>query len=298
MKARNGWFSRYFARAAIVCATLIVGLSAGRVCAQNIVETDEIVYRNVNGRELMLDVARPSPLGIARPTVVFLCGNAWGYDKSINRQQFWYGLSLTASKGYVAVTVDYSSTIETPYQRPVGAFPAQLNDVKSAIRFLRANARKYDIDPSRIAVVGFSSGATLALMLGLTQPSDGMEGSDAYLQYSSAVRAVVSFSGVTDLASWNRDPYVSAYMGGHPKDMPELYRKASPITYVRPDAPPILTIHGDSDTSVPLDQAVLLDKKLNEAGGSHTLVVKRGYGHDFDLAGDAIWKFLDKSLKQ
>ena len=173
-------------------------------------------------------------------------------------------------------------------------------DVKSAIRFLRANAKRFGIDPDRIGVVGHSSGGNLALMLGLTRPVDGLEGHDEYLQYSSSVQAVVNFAGPTELTSdYVATPEVdSAYVGGTPKAVPDRYRMASPLTYVRRDAPPILTIHGDKDTASYLQQALLLDEKVKEAGGKHTLIVKKGAGHmDFSLAEPAVWEFLDLVLR-
>jgi dienelactone hydrolase len=144
---------------------------------------------------------RPQPVGVAKPAVVFLCGNAWGYDKTLNRERFWYALDLANQKGYVGVTVDYSASVKNSNRRPVGIFPAQVHDVKSAIRFLRVNAARYDIDPARIGVVGFSSGGNLALLLGLTVPADGLEGQGDNLQYFSAVQAVVNLAGATDLGA-------------------------------------------------------------------------------------------------
>ena len=275
---------------------LCIAASTVSIYGQNAIESYDIVYRNLNGRELMLDISRPQPEGVARPAIVFLCGNGWGYDKSINRGQFSYALDLAVANGYVGVTVDYSSTRENLYHRPVGIFPAQVHDVKSAVRFLKANAKKFDIDPSRIGVVGFSSGANLALMLAFTRTTDGLEGVDDYLQYSSAVQAVVNFSAATDLVSWNMEPYVSAYIGGSLESKPDLFKKASPVVYVHPGTPPVLTIHGDSDTAVPPEQAFLLDRKMREVGAPHTLVIKADYRHTFDFDAK-VWDFLDNALK-
>jgi acetyl esterase/lipase len=286
--------TRVFTTVAFVMSC--IATSAVSLYGQNGIESYDIVYRNVNGRELMLDISRPLPEGVARPAIVFLCGNGWGYDKSINRGQFSYALDLAVAKGYVGVTVDYSSTVENLYHRALGIFPAQVYDVKSAVRFLRANAKKFDIDPSRIGVVGFSSGANLALMLAFTRTTDGLDGVDDYLQYSSAVQAVVNFSAATDLVSWNMEPYVSAYIGGSLESQPELFRKASPVEYIRPGTPPVLTIHGDSDTAVLPEQAFLLDRKMREVGAPHTLIIKAGYRHSFDF-DETVWDFLDKALK-
>ncbi len=280
----------------IACLAVVLLSSVASLYGQTSREMYGITYRTVNGRELQMDIQRPQPEGVPKPAVVFLCGNGWGYEKAYNREQFWYALDLAAAKGYVAVTVDYSSTRENSNARAMGSFPAQVYDVKGAIRFLRANAGRYDIDAAHIAVVGFSSGGNLALLLGLTQPTDGLEGDDENSGYSSAVQAVVNFSGATDLAKWNKEPYVSAYLGGSLQEKPEQYKRASPTTYVRPGAPPILTIHGENDTAVLPDQAELLDARMKEVGASHTLIIKPGLRHDFEF-DQTVWDFLEKALQ-
>ena len=283
-------------KVSIVSLSIILFLSAAALQAQTSVETFGVPYRVINGRELQMDIQRPQPLGTAKPAIVFLCGNGWGYDKTLNREGFWYALDLANQNGYVGVTVDYSASVENSNRRPIGVFPAQVHDVKSAMRFLRANAALYDIDPLRIAVVGFSSGGNLALLLGLTVPADGLEGQDDNLQYSSSVQAVVNLAGATDLASWNKEPYVSAYLGGPLQEKPELYKQASPISYVRAAKVPILTIHGDKDTSVSPDQALLLDARMREAGAPHTLIIEGGRGHTDELDKN-VWDFLEKVLR-
>jgi acetyl esterase/lipase len=283
----------------VVVACLAAALSASVVPlhGQTAIEMYGVTYRTVDGRELQMDIQRPQPQGVPKPAVVFLCGNGWGYDKAYNREQFWYALDLAAARGYVAATVDYSSTRPNFNGRPIGIFPAQVHDVKSAIRFLRANAGTLDIDPTHIAVVGFSSGGNLALLLGFTRPADGLEGEDENSGYSSAVQAVVNLSGATDLATWNREPYVSAYIGGPLQEKPDQFRKASPTTYVRPGTPPVLTIHGQMDKDVPADQAESLDARMKDVGSPHTLILRPGLRHDFEI-DQTVWDFLSRALKK
>ena len=280
-------------------ATLLVVLSTFATTAwpQDNVEIYGVTYKKVDGKELQMDIQKPEPVGLPKPVVVFLCGNGWGYERTINREYFWYALDLANQNGYVAVTVDYSASTQNSNNRPIGTFPCQIYDVKSAIRFLKANAKEYDIDPTRVGVVGFSSGANLALLLALTDPADGLEGQDDYPQFTSSVQAVVNLSGVTDLTLWNREPYVSAYLGGPLQAKSDLYRKASPINYAKPGMAPVLTIHGEKDTVVPADQARLFDARMKEAGAPHTLIIKRDLAH-VDEIGQDVWDFLNKFLKQ
>jgi len=134
------------------------------------------------------------------------------------------------------------------------------------------------------------------LLLALTVPADGLEGDDNYLQYSSSVQAVVNLSGVTDLVSWNREPFVSAYMGGSLQAKRGQYVRASPITYVKPGMAPVLTIHGERDMIVPPEQARTLDARMKEVGASHTLIIKSDLRHN-DEIDQNVWDFLAKALE-
>ena len=185
-------------------------------------------------------------------------------------------------------------------------FPAQVQDVKCAVRWLRANARKYKLDPNRIGVVGWDSGGHLALMLGLTDSSHGLEGECGNMKYSSRVQAVVSSAGFTNLKSLyietsNSRPYVIDFLGGTPEEIPERYIASSPLTYVSEDDPPVLLIQGDNDVFVPLSQAELLGKRMNEVGASHVLITMKGARHDglaFFFGNSPIWVFFDEHLKE
>lgn len=280
----------------IAIPSIILAILTTSTWAQSNVEAYDVTYRTVDGKELKMDIQRPQPLGVAKPAVVLLCGNGWGYERTINRESFWYALDLANEHGFVAATVDYSSSAQNSNGRPVGTFPSQVYDVKSAIRFLRAHAKEYDIDPARIGVIGFSSGANLALLLALTVPADGLEGQDDYSQYSSAVQGVVNLSGAIDLVTWNREPFVSAYLGGSLQARPDQYKRASPITYAKPGMAPILTIHGEKDMIVSPDQARMLDSRMKEVGAAHTLILKTDLGHN-DEIDQNVWGFMEKVLK-
>ena len=259
-----------------------------------------IVFCKGADYELKLDLARPLDGEGPFPALVFLCGNGWGWYGG-DRRQYVMTIGKAAERGYVAITIDYRSTSDKVNGRTKYPFPVQLYDAKSAVRWLRANAGKYRIDPERIGAVGWSSGGHLALLLGMTDPSDGLEGDGGNLEFSSRVQAVVNSAGAKDLASLygNTDApgRIQALLGGTPEELPDLYRAASPLSYVRRENPPILTLQGDKDVAMPLIQSENFDAKMREAGADHTLIIKKGVGHR-DFNGDsAVWDFLDAHLK-
>jgi len=194
---------------------------------------------------------------------------------------------------------------ETATADPI--FPAQVHDVKAAVRWLRANAQKYHVDPQRIGAVGASAGGHLSLMLGLTDPDDGLEGEGGHPEQSSRVQAVVNIFGPTDMAAGYSKSSVQwifrLFLGGTPEEAAERYKAASPTTYVTSDDPPVLTLHGDQDLLVNVEQAKILDEKMKAAGAPHTLMIFEGQGHGFQgehlkKASDAMWSFLDMHLKR
>jgi len=268
-----------------------------------------IVYGKGGDVELKLDLARPASGKGPFPALVFIFGGSWMMGSKF---QFYSESMRAAERGYVAVTVDYRLTNVRENGKVKYLFPAQVHDVKCAVRWLRANAKKYKIDPNRIGAVGWSAGGHLALMLGLTDPSHGLEGECGDLAFSSRVHAVVNLAGPTDLIDWfhqKKYTHLKTYspnvdlLGGTPEEVPEQYRRASPLTYVSKDDPPVLSIHGDSDLHVSPNQAELLDAKMKEAGASHTLILKKDADHaryyflaDF-LEDGPVWVFFDRHLK-
>lgn len=259
-----------------------------------------ITYGKGGDVELKLDLARPASGKGPFPALIFMPGSGWGYNP-VGRRQYCSALIKAAERGYVAVAVDYRLTSVKENDKTKYLFPAQVYDVKCAVRWLRANAKKYKIDPNRIGAVGWSSGGHLALMLGLTDPSHGLEGECGNLKFSSGVQAVVSLAGPTELISLYHEKSIPnsivEFLGGTPEEVPDQYKIASPLTYVSKDDPPVLTIQGDRDASVPPKQAELLDAKMKEAGASHMLIIKKGVGHINFWYDNAVWDFFDKHLK-
>jgi acetyl esterase/lipase len=265
----------------------------------NIVE-EGLLYGKGGDADLRLDLAHPPRGDGPFPALVFLFGG--GYQ--MGSKSDWYTvLKEAATRGYVAVAIDYRLTSVLENGKPKYPFPAQIHDGKCAIRWLRAHARSYMIDENRIGVVGFSAGGNLALMLGLTDASDGLEGDCGDRRISSRVQAVVNLAGGTDLMlHYQTYPFVyRELLGGTPEQVPTRYKTASPLTYVSQDDPPVLSLCGTDDPTLP--QAELLDEKLKAVGASHTLIMREGVGHS--LSGlvnfwedNPVWDFLEKLLKE
>lgn len=271
-------------------------LSWGQASSSGILEG--ITYGRGGDTDLKLDLAVPQSGKGPFPALIFLFGGAWTGG---SRSQYLNAIKKAAERGYVAATVDYRLLRERVDGRPKYPFPAQLHDVKAAVRWLRANAAKYGINADRIGAVGWSSGGHLALLLGVTRPSDGLDGQSGSPGFSSAVQAVVSVAGIVDLADMYRTSSLQAplidLLGGLPEEVPHAYQAASPISYVGKDSPPVLTLQGDQDTTVPPRQAEALDRAMKQAGASHTLIILRGKGHAISWESDGAWEFLDAHLK-
>ncbi|MFI5119907.1 MAG: alpha/beta hydrolase fold domain-containing protein [Thermoanaerobaculia bacterium] len=250
----------------------------------------DLVYGKAGDTDLRLDLAMPEAGDGPFPAIVFLHGRGW---REGNRREMNHFIEGVAHMGYVGVTVEYRLV-------PAARFPAQVEDCKTAVRWLRANARKYRIHPDHIGAVGFSAGGHLANMLGVAGRNDGLEGTGGNPDQSSRVQAVVSFFGPTDFTTrdWPEDlekEVIVPFLGGSFADKPDVYRRASPITYVTRDAPPFLFFHGTEDKLVPVDQSKRLAEKLKSVGVPARMVALEGEGHGFTDAGNqmAMKQMLD-----
>ena len=213
------------------------------------------------------------------PVVVWIHGGGW---RGGSRESGIGRLIPLARRGYFGASIEYRLSGEA-------TFPAQIEDCKAAIRFLRSRARDYGIDPGRIGVWGSSAGGHLAAMLGTSGEVEELEGEGGSPGESSRVQAVCDFFGPTDLLRMNEqgsrmdhnaaDSPESLLIGGPIQRLPEQAARANPITYVSPDDPPFLIVHGDRDMLVPLGQSELLRDALQEEGVPVSLHVVEGGGH-------------------
>jgi acyl-CoA thioesterase-1 len=222
------------------------------------------------------------------PALVWIHGGGWaGGEKDARREQVIGG--ALARAGYVVASIDYK------LGRTENAWPQNLLDCKNAVRFLRANAEKYNIDPGRIAVGGGSAGGHLALMVGLTAGQKDLEPVAPYPGVSSAVRCVLNFYGVTNLLTRRETRPDGTPTGklksgggllrafGAKSASDPVLRLASPVSHINRSSVPVLTLHGRADTTVDYMQAEELDRELTKCGVPHETIWLDGIGHTFDL---------------
>jgi len=231
------------------------------------------------------------------PIIVWVHGGAWLAGSKENCPSVRF-----LRQGYATASINYRLS-----QHAI--FPAQIEDCKAAIRFLRANAEKYNIDPNRIGVWGASAGGHLVALLGTTGDVKEFD-KGPNLQFSSRVQAVCDFFGPTDFtkmsdfeSSMDHDAPNSPeaqLVGGPVQENKEACKHANPNTYVSKDDPPFLICHGDKDPLVPHNQSVLLNAALKEAGVSVIFHTVKGGGHGFrDPEADRmVQKFFEKHLKK
>jgi acetyl esterase/lipase len=256
----------------------------------------DIVYATVDGEPLMLDLSSPANVTEALPCIVVIHGGGWSAGDRAQLDGVTFNL---AHRNYISVTLEYRMA-------PRHRFPAAVQDVKAAVRYLRGNADKLHIDPQHIGAVGFSAGAHLAMMLGTMDKADGLDDVGDFPDQSSKVQAVVSFFGPTDLTTEYPDvskAIVRNFIGGDISDMPDAYRRASPITYVSAGDAPMLLFQGTADPLVPYNQAVLMIGAMQKAGvpGRAELISGAGHGWggpDFARTVVEAVEFFDKYLKE
>ena len=250
-----------------------------------------------NGDPLQkLDLYLPKTPGERRPLVVFIHGGAWRAGSKDNNPA-----AFLIKSGYVAASISYRLT-------PKAIFPAQIEDCKSAIRWLRAHAAEYGIDPQHIGVWGASAGGHLVAMLGVTGQTKDFDAGEN-LDQSSRVQCVVDWFGPTDLLTHKSviepkygNSSVDQLLGGPLAEHQETARKASPVHYVTKDAAPFLIMQGEKDPLVEPEQSRLMDAALKKAGVESTLEVIPGAKHggpEFMTPErrKMITDFFDKHLK-
>lgn len=218
-----------------------------------------VEYKNVNGKSLQLDFYRPRGVTESLPLLVFIHGGSW---KGGKRSDYLVYLIGFAEKGYMTATVSYRLLRDSIY-------PAAVEDVTDAFMWLFENGEKYGYDPNRIAVVGGSAGAHLALLAGYGwQNSRNLAGGTRNPAENRRIKAVVDIYGPVDLTTpyARNQPLVQSFLGHSFEENPALYREASPMAYLSDSVPPTMILHGTSDKLVPVSQSDVLKNRLDSIG--------------------------------
>lgn len=253
-----------------------------------------VTYSEVDGQKLQLDIYGSKP-EFPQPGLLLIHGGGWagGSKNDMVSAGQWL-----AGQGYVCFAVQYrlAATNKNKY-------PAQVDDCQRAVRWVRAHAREYGVDPTRLGAIGFSAGGHLSALLGVRDTRDN---SDATLAgHSSRVQCVIDFFGPTDLTPMavvspeqaaEARPILENFFGARPEDAPEKYHEASPLYYVDKKSAPFLIFHGGKDTLVPASQSEKLEVALKKQGVESTLIVFPNEGHGFK-DDKAMTKVFAESLK-
>lgn len=261
-----------------------------------------VTYARYGDRTLEMDLYRPQDSWGTLPAVVCIHGGGWANGTRANHGRVAQAL---AARGYVAATISYRLSGEAP-------FPAQIHDCKAAVRFLRANAREFGIDPEHIGAIGLSAGGHLTALLATSAGLPGLEGDGGHAEFSSDIQAAVPMGAQTDLLS-ERTRDISAlqdrgqiwrqFLGGTQQDKPATYRLASPLVHLDKHDPPCWFITGETDD--PSTHADEFRERMKELKIPSGLTVIKAAPHPF--LGKQVWfdetinaadKFFSKTLKE
>lgn len=248
-----------------------------------------------------LDIFVPAKTDTAPPLVVWIHGGGWqGGSKDGGSPA-----QVLLSKGYAVASINYRFSHHAP-------FPAQIHDCKAAIRYLRAHAKQYGYDTSKIGTWGASAGGHLVALLATTGGMKDLEGDGEHKNQSSRIDAGIDWFGPADFLNWNEEGKpvradlannaIHKLFGGTIEAKKSLVKQASPINHITSDTAPLLLVHGDKDTLVPLHQSEIFLAKLKQAKVDADLFVVKGGGHGPGFQApdvvNACLSFLDRTIKK
>ena len=259
-------------------------------------EIKNIEYKNINGKSLQLDLYKPRNLTKPAPLLVFIHGGGWSGGE---RADYLVYLIAFAKKGFVTATVSYRLLKDGPY-------PACAEDITDAVRWFYKNGGTYGYDPDRIALIGGSAGAHLALLAayGWKKPGTNADSMVADTIHHR-IKAVVDIYGPTDLTTEfsRNNSTVTSFLAHNYQDAPEIFIEASPIHYLNKGIPPTMILHGTSDQTVPISQSDLLKSKLDSLGVPNVYYKVPLWPHTMDIiqrvnrfSEDKMTIFFDKYL--
>jgi len=242
----------------------------------DIEEIKNIEYKSINGKSLQLDIYRPKNLNKAVPLLVFIHGGGW---RGGVRSDYLVYLVAFAKKGYMTATVSYRLLKDGPY-------PACAEDITDAVRWFFNHGEKYGYDADRIALIGGSAGAHLALLAAYGWKKPGVNNDSTNVgEKSHRIKAVVDIYGPADLTTeYSRNhSLVTSFLAHSFKEAPELFTEASPIHYLDKNDPPTMILHGTSDDLVPISQSDELKAKLDSLGVSNVYYRVPLWPHTMDI---------------
>lgn len=267
--------------------TLMLAPAAAREPLEFKVEKN-LVYSEVQGKRLKLDVYVPSTPNRVRPAVLVVHGGAW---RSGSKEQLAGYARNLAERGFVAFAINYRLA-------PVSKFPAQIEDCRSAVKWIRKNAGRFQVDPLRLGAIGYSAGGHLAALLGTTGTGPSKENGNTDMR----IQAVVAGGAPVDFAFVPKGSDMLAFwLGGTRDKLPEIYKKASPTSFVSGDSPPMFFFNGTKDKLVPPMLTLPLHLALKTAGVESEFHKLEGASHltaaiNEDVL-DKAWLFFEKHLK-
>lgn len=259
-------------------STLLLVVSFGALAQDGTAKTGEfkdVVYAEVDGKPLGLDLYLPRANA---PLVVYVHGGAWRAGTKADGVP-----QHLLDAGFAVASLDFRQSTDAP-------FPANVHDIKAGIRFLRANAAGYGYDAEKILITGSSSGAHLAVLVGVTNGHAELEGNvGTHPEASSDVQAILSYFAATDLTTILslstpfgvsvREPSLKLLLGDTPDKVPELAQLASPVYHVDASDPPLLLLHGDRDPQMPINQSLQMLGVYEEQGLDVDFIPVHGAAH-------------------
>lgn len=291
---------------AALCCLILSGIAAAVTASDQVTSQANVCYGEVGEHKLLLDVFLPSDEATSgsakRLGVLLIHGGGWVGG---NKSAYWTDAKWFAQHGIVAFCVGYRLV-----KPDTNRWPTQLDDIQLAVRWVRAHAAEYNIDPDQVGATGGSAGGHLVSLLGTR---DTRKGTTAPLQqYSSKVQAVVDVFGPADLTkefpttgpyNLNVQKMVDDLLAAPALSNPELAREASPVFFASKSSAPFLIFHGDKDALVPVQQSIEFDAALKKAGAESTLVIMQGEGHGLRPENLKRWReeslaFFEKHLRK
>ena len=292
---RGKGIMKHLARVTVL--SCLAGCASVAAAADDVRIEKDVDYLGA-GRAEKADLYLPAdvPKDRRSPGIVIIHGGGWSGGDKAQPREINIGTTL-AQHGYVCMSINYvlaakGSTAVT--------WPQNLHDCKTAVRWLRKNAGRLQLDPDRIGAIGGSAGGHLTAMLALTEAKDGLNPKGPHGEFPCRIQAAVDLYGPADLMSWHD---ISMFRKTR-AEAPELYRAASPAIYAGRNDPPILIMHGTADKTVDVQQSKDFADALEKAGAPHELVIVEGAPHTFHLQPKQqdlrpiVLGFFDRYLKK